>query len=1083
MSNSRTQTAAQRRLQFEQFEQRLVMSAQAVAAPIVELLPEMAIAAPALTGQDVVWQQSESGDQATVAADIAAQYDLDGSGQTIAVIDSGIAWDHEAFGGAFGEGNHVVGGWDFAENDANPYDDGPAGYHGSHVAGIIGSLDDQYKGVAAGADLVSLRVFDDNGTGQLEWVEEALRWVHENQNQFENPITTVNLSLGTGWNPETTPGWGQLDDEFAALKEDGIFVSVAAGNYFNQINDVGLSYPAASEHVVPVASHDADGNLSDFSQRDSGVLVAPGEMLRSPVPDHLFGGTLDNQFLASSGTSMAAPYVAGVSSILREANWFMGETDVTQETIYQQFLRTADQAYDSTTQQSYHNINLRAALDHVIADHHAESLIDATNLGQVGSDQWISGTIGRLDDVDAIKFTATETGRVTLTVEATHDLAPEIETLGSNLRIDGNEISFDVVAGQEFGFKVSTTAGTGHYDIAVGYELQASVPNVDLGVVIAKEFSGLTVNQDSSYRVTPLRSGWMTIEALPPNAAPMTVEVYDANQNLVGSTSVRQSVADSDAGLLRIDVDVIAGNDYFFKLVSAEGENHVDVRVTNLVSVSGNEITIHGTNAADQFTFDHSSESDFSFSINGLSYTVDDASTDSVRVIGHGGSDSISVVLGDRADKVATRSDGVYIGNQSLTLTAHGTQTQVIDGGGGYDTVFLNDTVGSEQFFVGTQQSWGHGYWASLTGSSFSSRVTGFEVVHAESHGEDTARFNGTNGNETFVSRGSRNILRMDGANLLVDGFDQVFASGGGGDDLANLFDSEGNDQFVLSPNAGSISNQNYFVRADGFGQVNAFSESGIDSVALSDSTDPAARDLFAYRDGFATLYGDGYGLYAKGFANVAWQSSGGDDLAQVFDTVANDQFRATAQQAELIADGVTVTLTDVSNVGFISNRGGYDRVTLEGTVGDDQVTMNEDQLRVTHANGDILRIYDAEEAKLDLLAGVDQANLQGSSGRDQLEISDEQLEFESTLRLLQMTNYDQVHFDGGDGKDSVEVSGTMDLLSSLGDRTEIDMMHQKLVVENISFLEAHNVDSAIAEYDLDSPGYTYMLRGNWQDR
>ena len=69
-------------------------------------------------------------------------FGLTGNGQTVVIIDSGIAYDHSALGGGFGPQYRVVGGWDFTEeNDADPYDDAPAGLHGTHVAGIIGSND------------------------------------------------------------------------------------------------------------------------------------------------------------------------------------------------------------------------------------------------------------------------------------------------------------------------------------------------------------------------------------------------------------------------------------------------------------------------------------------------------------------------------------------------------------------------------------------------------------------------------------------------------------------------------------------------------------------------------------------------------------------------------------------------------------------------------------------------------------------------------------------------------------------------------------------------------------------------------
>ena len=429
-----------RKLQFEEFEQRLVMTAQAIAS----ILPELEVASPAITQQVVSLD-----DAGTQASNLAAQYGFDGSGQTVAVIDSGIAWDHYALGNGFGEGHKVVGGWDFAENDANPYDDGPAGFHGTHVAGIIGSTDETYSGVAPGADLVGLRVFDDFGGGNLEWVEQALQWVHENKDSFENPITTVNLSLGTDWNADTVPEWATLEDEFAQLEADGLFISVAAGNGFANYGEAGLSYPAVSDYVVPVASHDAAGNISDFSQRDEGVLVAPGELLKSTVPDHVFTGGLTNQFLGSTGTSMAAPYVAGASAILRQANEFVGTENITQDLLYQQFVDSSDQIYDAVTGGYYNRLNLEAALASVVQDLHSDSAATATDAGVISGGEVIKGTIGKISDVDAFEFTAQQSGRVTLSFEVTDDLVPLVDVIGNDAQIRNNEISFDVVTGKK----------------------------------------------------------------------------------------------------------------------------------------------------------------------------------------------------------------------------------------------------------------------------------------------------------------------------------------------------------------------------------------------------------------------------------------------------------------------------------------------------------------------------------------------------------------------------------------------------------------------------------------------------------
>ena len=249
-------------------------------------------------------------DDLTGLTQVRNDYGFIGTGQTVAVIDSGVAWDHVALGGGFGANYRVVGGWDFAENDANPYDDGPAGAHGTLVTGVIGAdrpgtVDD---GVASGVDLVSLRVFDDSGNSYFSWIESALQWVHQNRNNFENPITAVNISLGTDWNSNTVPAWSTIEDEFAQLKADGIFIAVAAGNAFTTYNTPGLSYPAASPSVVPVMSVDNDGSLTYYSQRHSRAIAAPGRSIVSTIPDYAGNqnGVADD-YAAYSGTSMASP--------------------------------------------------------------------------------------------------------------------------------------------------------------------------------------------------------------------------------------------------------------------------------------------------------------------------------------------------------------------------------------------------------------------------------------------------------------------------------------------------------------------------------------------------------------------------------------------------------------------------------------------------------------------------------------------------------------------------------------------------------------------------------------------------------
>lgn len=304
------------------------------------------------------------------AADRAwlANRGLTGKGQIVAVIDSGIAYRHEALGTRLGLTGRVVGGFDFAENDADPNDDGPAGYHGTHVAGIVGGQDGGRSGIAPDVAFVALRVFDDQGTARPEWIESALRWVSDHRTAFAWPITTVNLSLGAlGENAEQSLR-SVLEDDLRRLRDEGVFVAVAAGNRFNAKSQVGVGYPASSVWVTPVAAVDSSGQLTGFSERRAGILAAPGELIRSTVPDFLTGSDgRNNDYWATSGTSMAAPQVAATTVLARQA-WVragLGEPTVAQ---LEQALRAgADTRVDAVTGIEFAMLNPKRTIEWIEA--------------------------------------------------------------------------------------------------------------------------------------------------------------------------------------------------------------------------------------------------------------------------------------------------------------------------------------------------------------------------------------------------------------------------------------------------------------------------------------------------------------------------------------------------------------------------------------------------------------------------------------------------------------------------------------------------------------------------------------------
>ncbi|PIQ61985.1 MAG: hypothetical protein COV99_07600 [Bacteroidetes bacterium CG12_big_fil_rev_8_21_14_0_65_60_17] len=248
----------------------------------------------------------------TIGAEAAWQeFGVSGAGITIAVLDSGVDYMHPAFGGAFGPGARVRGGYDFVNGDEDPMDDNG---HGSHVAGIAAGIGPLIAGVAPAASLLAVKVLDHTGSGRESHILAGIDWA------VRAGADIINLSLGGAGHPDDL--LGQAVDAAAAA---GVVVVAATGNS-GRFQDVGT--PAAAAGALGVGSVSRTGEVSSFSSRGPTLntfavkpeLVAPGEQILSARPG---GG-----FQVLSGTSMATPHVAGAAALVMEARPDLSESDI-----------------------------------------------------------------------------------------------------------------------------------------------------------------------------------------------------------------------------------------------------------------------------------------------------------------------------------------------------------------------------------------------------------------------------------------------------------------------------------------------------------------------------------------------------------------------------------------------------------------------------------------------------------------------------------------------------------------------------------------------------------------------------------
>jgi subtilisin family serine protease len=246
----------------------------------------------------------------------------------IGIIDEGYMYTHEdlaanagtnpgeiAGNGIDDDGNGYVDdvyGWDFDGNN-NTVFDGVDDDHGTHVAGTIGAVGGNAKGVAGvvwNVKMMNAKFLGKNG-GTTANAIKSVDYFTDLKTRHGINIVATNNSWGGG-------GFSQgLYDAIERANAAGILFIAAAGNSTND-NDASPSYPASynNTNIIAVASITSSGGLSSFSNwgATSVDLGAPGSAINSTVPKRSQGKVVSG-YASYSGTSMATPHVAGAAAL------------------------------------------------------------------------------------------------------------------------------------------------------------------------------------------------------------------------------------------------------------------------------------------------------------------------------------------------------------------------------------------------------------------------------------------------------------------------------------------------------------------------------------------------------------------------------------------------------------------------------------------------------------------------------------------------------------------------------------------------------------------------------------------------
>ena len=242
---------------------------------------------------------------------------LTGRGIGVAILDTGI-FPHIDFD------TRIVAFQDFINGRKRPYDDNG---HGTHVAGLIAgsgkASKGKYKGVAPGSDIISAKILDKRGNGNVRDVLDAIHWIMENKEQFR--IRIINISVGTVNNQ--TKNTVQLVNAVEEAWDAGFVVVTAAGNMGPLPGSI--TAPGISRKVITVGSSDLLDSKTGIS--GSGPtqdcifkpdIVMPGSHVISCSPG------VKGNYTEKSGTSMSTPKVSGAIALMLEKDPYLTNVEI-----------------------------------------------------------------------------------------------------------------------------------------------------------------------------------------------------------------------------------------------------------------------------------------------------------------------------------------------------------------------------------------------------------------------------------------------------------------------------------------------------------------------------------------------------------------------------------------------------------------------------------------------------------------------------------------------------------------------------------------------------------------------------------
>ena len=325
-----------------------IVESVATAQPVIAQLPEQKLSFGQSTVRNADWGLKQ----------VHQLYSSGIPEVVVAVLDTGVNVSHRELQEC------ILPGYDFVNiiegsdsfygdklgEDDNPEDDLVG--HGTHVAGIVAAKGvNMNVGVAPRCKILPVRVLGSMkqgrkyvGAGMVEHINAGIKWA------VDNGATIINMSLGV----EHSGGGLPHKEAIEYAVDKGVTIVAASGNDGTQ----NLYYPGALPNVIAVGASRTPSEIAPFSTYGKVSITAPGE--------NIYSASVNNTYAFASGTSQAAPRVAGIIALLKSFALSKG-VKLTTKQVKQVLKHSSDRPFKGLYHQKwgYGHINSMDALNYL----------------------------------------------------------------------------------------------------------------------------------------------------------------------------------------------------------------------------------------------------------------------------------------------------------------------------------------------------------------------------------------------------------------------------------------------------------------------------------------------------------------------------------------------------------------------------------------------------------------------------------------------------------------------------------------------------------------------------------------------